>query len=242
MNSRVKDFTGRRFGMLFVLGLSGKKTRGGNYIWKCQCDCGNITNVAGGNLPARDGTTRSCGCYRSDMISADRVEKACGKCKEIKTIDCFSKNKARKDGHSQFCKECASELDQYYRPRQREYRNGYQRNKRQTDINFRIADNLRRRINIAIKGKQKNSSSLLVLGCSVSNLIERLESRFHSGMSWENYGKTWEIDHIKPCASFDLSLPEEQFACFNYSNLQPLLTFDNRKKSSWYDGVKYVYG
>ncbi len=57
-------------------------------------------------------------------------------------------------------------------------------------------------------------------------------------MSWENYGKgdngrgmqEWHIDHIKPCASFDLSKPEQQKLCFNYTNLQPLWAEENMKK------------
>jgi hypothetical protein len=56
-------------------------------------------------------------------------------------------------------------------------------------------------------------------------------------MSWENHGnqienkaKTgWHIDHIKPCAEFDLTKEEEQ-ECFHYSNTQPLWAEDNLSK------------
>ena len=49
-------------------------------------------------------------------------------------------------------------------------------------------------------------------------------------MAWDNYGtgqngkgtQEWQIDHIKPCASFDLSKESEQKKCFHYTNLQPL--------------------
>jgi hypothetical protein len=48
-------------------------------------------------------------------------------------------------------------------------------------------------------------------------------------MKWDNYGE-WHIDHIKTCASFDLSKSEEQHNCFHYSNLQPLWAIDNFRK------------
>jgi hypothetical protein len=52
-------------------------------------------------------------------------------------------------------------------------------------------------------------------------------------MSWDNHGKHgWHIDHIRPCASFDFSDPEQQQQCFHYSNLQPLWAGDNLSKGS----------
>jgi hypothetical protein len=65
-----------------------------------------------------------------------------------------------------------------------------------------------------------------LLGCDVSQLWEHLESMFQEGMTKENYGK-WHVDHIKPCASFDMYDPEQQKQCFHYSNLQPLWAEDN---------------
>jgi len=62
-----------------------------------------------------------------------------------------------------------------------------------------------------------------------------LEIQFQSGMTWDNWGKTgwdgWEIDHIRPCASFDLSDLEQQKQCFHWTNLQPLWSAENRSKS-----------
>jgi hypothetical protein len=41
-------------------------------------------------------------------------------------------------------------------------------------------------------------------------------------MTWENHGDIWEIDHIQPCSSFNLTQEIEQQKCFYYTNLQPL--------------------
>jgi Uri superfamily endonuclease len=49
-------------------------------------------------------------------------------------------------------------------------------------------------------------------------------------MNWNNYGTYWHIDHIKSCASYDLTIIENQKECFNYKNLRPLEAIENLKK------------
>lgn len=110
--------------------------------------------------------------------------------------------------------------------------NQHERERRKTDPQYKIKKNLRRRVNQFVKNKNKLDSTLKLLGCSLSDFILYLESKFQPEMSWENYGfKGWHIDHIKPCASFDLTDPEEQRKCFHYTNLQPLWASDNLRKS-----------
>lgn len=105
------------------------------------------------------------------------------------------------------------------------------RKKRKTNPQFKLGENLRRRINHAIRGKIKSDRSFNLIGCSVEELKKYLENQFIDNMSWDNYGKNgWHIDHIVPCASFDLNNPEEQKKCFHYSNLQPLWAKDNLSK------------
>jgi hypothetical protein len=64
---------------------------------------------------------------------------------------------------------------------------------------------------------------------------KHLEKTFKPGMTRKNYGKVWEMDHIIPCSSFDLTNPEEQIKCFNYKNLQALTPYENRQKV-----IKYI--
>ena len=94
----------------------------------------------------------------------------------------------------------------------------------------KLKASLRSRLYNFVKGKNKKSSFEYV-GCSIDKLKKHLSSQFTEGMSWENYGE-WHIDHIRPCASFDLTKEEEKYKCFNYSNLQPLWAKDNLKKGA----------
>lgn len=54
---------GQRFGKLLVIKDSGQRTKSGNVIWECLCDCGNIVYVSTSNL--QNGSVRSCGCIHT---------------------------------------------------------------------------------------------------------------------------------------------------------------------------------
>lgn len=108
----------------------------------------------------------------------------------------------------------------------------------------RIIQSLRVRVYILLRGKSKKSARTLeLLGCDKNFLLTHLEARFQPGMSWENWGKgagKWEIDHVRPCASFsDLTDPEQLAQCCHYSNLQPMWGRDNVIKGAKYEGVDY---
>lgn len=77
--SGLIDLIGKRFGNLVVVDRaedysyeSGGKTTTAP-CWLCQCDCGNMIVVQGGNL--RSGNTTNCGCKnrasKSEIIIAD---------------------------------------------------------------------------------------------------------------------------------------------------------------------------
>ena len=66
-----------------------------------------------------------------------------------------------------------------------------------------------------------------------------LKENFTEGMTVENYG-LWHIDHIKPCALFDLTDPKQQEECFHYTNLQPLWAIDNIRKGKTYESALSV--
>ncbi len=125
---------------------------------------------------------------------------------------------------------------QTHRKEINEYKKEYEKRKRAKDLNYYILCNLRTRLNCVLKRNSKSASTTKLLGCAVVQLKVYLENQFLPGMTWKNHGngwkgkKEWHIDHIKPCALFDLSKPSEQRKCFHYTNLQPLWAVDNIKK------------
>lgn len=83
-------------------------------------------------------------------------------------------------------------------------------------------------------GQAKDDHTVAMLGCSIPEFREHIEKQWQAGMTWDNRGvghDKWQIDHITPLASFDLTKPEHQREAFHFSNQQPLWHCDNAKKS-----------
>lgn len=112
----------------------------------------------------------------------------------------------------------------------------YVKERCKTDVEFKIRMNLRSRMYGAlIRQRGVKATDVIDLhGADVPFILRHLEKKFTDGMSWDNYGE-WEIDHIKPCAAFDLRKEEEQRECFHYTNLQPLWGDENRAKADKYE-------
>lgn len=106
-------------------------------------------------------------------------------------------------------------------------------NKLKTDVAFRIRHQLRSHIRIVLnkQGVIKSRKTIELLGCTSQFFKEFIEAQFTDGMNWDNRGTLWQMDHIIPLASFDLSQYEQQLKAFHYSNCRPLLKEKNREKS-----------
>jgi hypothetical protein len=64
------DLAGQRFGRLLVLTQELPKRR--RIRWWCECECGKIPEpINTSNLTG--GISKSCGCYRLDLLSARRL-------------------------------------------------------------------------------------------------------------------------------------------------------------------------
>ena len=89
---------------------------------------------------------------------------------------------------------------------------------------------LRKRMRRVLQRGDKSASTIALLGCTREEFVAHMESKFRKGMTWSNLGigrGKWNIDHIIPCASFDMTDPAHQRRCFHYTNMQPLWAIDN---------------
>lgn len=175
----------------------------------------------------------------------------CSTCGRRLSIDCFHLDNSTRLGINFSCKDCKNkqqrdrnhteEGKEYNRQKMvkyrktdysKEYRKEYNKNRicenEQARINLRLHNNL----NKLIHRSGYKGLMLRLVGCSRKDFIDFIESQFKVGMSWDNYGKIWHIDHIVPCSYFDLTDEEEQRVCFNWRNTQPLFSKDNFSKGN----------
>jgi hypothetical protein len=188
-------------------------------------------------------------------------KKTCSKCKIEKDFCEFRKATKEKSGYQSECKLCAklrydlnrekilhkkkiytlknkekkSEYDKKYRlknkDKKNEYIRNYRKNRRLNDSTFRVIESVRSRIKNFLKSKniQIYNNTFKIVGCSPKQLKEFLETKFVGGMTWDNYGK-WHIDHIIPLSSAVNN--DDVYNLCHYTNLQPLWSEDNIKKSN----------
>lgn len=121
----------------------------------------------------------------------------------------------------------------------RKYARNYMRVKLHNNISERLKTNIRNRIRHSVK--KRNECSAELLDCPIEMLIKWLEFNFDEEMSWDNYGSYWHMDHITPCASFDMDNKEQRLKCFNWRNVAPLEGRLNESKHSKIDKkiIKY---
>ena len=186
--------------------------------------------------------------------------KKCPKCVEIKAFLEFYKDKSRRFGISNLCKECTKIRNKKYygenldeikkqnkkyreenpdkvKEQRKKYREENpdkvkEKRKYTKDPIYRTAELTRSRILKIFKSKglTKNKKTLEMLGTTFENFTFHLESQFKDGMTWENQGKVWHIDHKVPISL--AKTEEEVYKLNHYTNLQPLFGEENLSKSA----------
>lgn len=159
------------------------------------------------------------------------IGKKCCKCKNWKQLTDYNYSNSHWDNLRVDCKDCLVQWRKENREKIQQTNTAYEKNRKLTDEEFKLLKTLRSRLGNALKkqNSSKNNKTIELLGCSISFLKGYLAGKFKEGMSWENHGE-WHIDHIKPCASFNLLDEEEHKKCFHYTNLEPLWAAENLSK------------
>jgi hypothetical protein len=125
-------------------------------------------------------------------------------------------------------------------PKHRAWLKKYYQTKLKYDVAHRIRASLHTRLKQVLKesGERKSMFMKEIVGCTHKELLIYIESTWKIGMNWNNYGwgnGKWVIDHIIPCAAFDLTNKENQKKCFNHKNLRASWWLDNARKNCFLD-------
>jgi hypothetical protein len=228
----------------------------------CQRERGLKYRLGNINNPKISGDTKKCGkCFIYKKLtdfgtrkgSKDGFNNVCKICKKIRGKKYYEDNKEKSlmtmKKYLDKNKEKKKLYDKEYRIKNKERRdinrkkynennrdklNQWYRNKKETDILFKLNHTMRNRIRnfLKIKNWDKQKSTYDMIGCSPEFLKEHLEKQFKDTMSWENKGE-WHIDHIIPLSS--AKTEDELYEICHYTNLQPLWANENLKKGKNYE-------
>ena len=104
------------------------------------------------------------------------------------------------------------------------------RERRRSDPMLRLKDAIRGSIRAYLGSKKtRRGSTFEIVGCTPDFLRGHLERQFKDGMTWENYGSHWHVDHRIPLASGNSA--DEIKGLSHWTNLQPLEALENIIKS-----------
>jgi len=160
--------------------------------------------------------------------------KQCTQCLINKALCEFAYRTDTKTYRNQ-CKTCRNEYVKEVKKqdKHRQKANERAQERRRTDPSFLINQRLRARLRKVLisKNTTRQVSFYELIGCSVTEFKEHIQKQFTDDMSWEL--KNFELDHIIPCAFFDLTDQAEQKKCFHYSNFQPLKHDANNAKKDY---------
>jgi hypothetical protein len=182
--------------------------------------------------------------------------KECTHCHTPKKLDDFWRHKVTPDGRQSWCKLCVREQRKEARKANPTLFRGYAKKwikanplyhrqykrkwdaERMKDPMHRLSNNLRGNMYHALKAKKGFRKWEDLVGYSLQDLINHLEPQLKAGMTWENYGQVWQVDHITPKSWFKYDSAEHPAfrECWKLNNLQPKLKVDNIRKGNRFVG------
>lgn len=159
-------------------------------------------------------------------------EATCRECRS-KFRDKEQKKKTRKNWYdNKGGKEWVKNYNQEYKP----IRNAKNRERCENDPGYKMGCLVRTRIYDCLKRNgERRTKKISYLGMCTYYYKKWMEFQFDEHMTWKNHGTYWEIDHVKPIDSFDLTKEDEIHACFNWKNTRPLEKSENNSKRGTVD-------
>ena len=118
----------------------------------------------------------------------------------------------------------------------------YVKSRRESDINSKLACNIRSRTNKAFKSQNVRNlnKTFDLLGCSHSFFRRWIIHQIYGNMTIENYGSVWQIDHCLPIASFNILDKGDMKKYFNWVNLRHMYSSENNSKNVKVDSFLYL--
>lgn len=210
---------------LFAMPISMEQRLGAFFLWGMMRP--EDPRAREKHLRAEAGA-RYRAAHREQVLEGKRIHRAANK-EEIN-----AKKRIWNSENAEYVSACLSlwkrgnpgKVRKHYRERER---------RRRQNPEYHVKQSLRHRLYIALKGLSKSARTFELLDMALPEFRIYLQGQFQPGMTWENYGPVWHLDHVRPCASFDLRDLAQQRECFNWSNYQPLFAKENLQK-----GAKYV--
>lgn len=190
---------------------------------------------------------RSLDFFRSAISNSDRLSGRCRSCDSVRGKQWYAANREKALARAKlWAKEHPDRLREYREARRegvptrgaykiqaavdQQKRREMEKARRRRSVAERVMRRVEKRTVEALGGRPEPIRKLI--GCTPTALKAYLESRFVSGMTWDNRGSEWHVDHIQPFRSFDLSDPEQRRAACHYTNLQPVWLSDHKSKTS----------
>ena len=190
-------------------------------------------------------------CFTKSYGNKDGLSGKCSSCRKLKSKKYYDNNKHKINTKSKIRyeknKEKINQRAKLYRElnasKINEARKEYRRSERAKLIrkqweaknpHIKLMKNLRSRHNDFFRYNIKQGldySTTKALGCTPQEFQEYLIANFSEGMTMENHGIVWEIDHTFPLAKVDKNNPEEIMLATHFLNLKPMYKEENMKKS-----------
>lgn len=165
---------------------------------------------------------------------------ACKICLSDKPIERFRKTKPHLQARRKICIDCENKNRKEWKKnnveRVRENQKKYYHKNKKNPL-YMMKKILRNQVSSALRKHQftKSKPTIKYIGCTIEELKAHIEKQFKPGMTWDNYGPYWHIDHIIPLG---LATTEKQVKeLLHYTNLQPLEAEKNLKKGKKLENI-----